>query len=235
MDGKKYLHKIQISSKFNPFNFDINTYKEERFKNIIKKEDYEKIIKDANRLIYISIEEKKKNDIIVLPLYMKLSCLISLIFSIIYVKCVFVQAYDHSNENYIYYKEMEAPSVYISLAVISILTILNFIRPLKRFKSIEKFFEENVLEYFIEINDYYKDVMEFVYNPLKNSLELLIYKEEFSGEENLGNNNDFNNNNNEENDINISNRSNSILISNNQKKNNKNNKDQDIELAKLNK
>jgi hypothetical protein len=236
MDGKFFLHKIEISSNLNPYNFDINTYKEERLKNIIKKEDYEKIIKDANNLIYKSLEKKKKNDIIVLPFYIKIFSLLSIFFSFMYVLCVLVQSFDLTNKNLTYYSQMEAPSVYISLVIISLLTILNFIRPLKKFKSVEKFFEENLTNYFNEYNDKYKDVMEFVYNPNKNNLELLIYKEEFNEGENLDNNNEV------ENDINISNRSNSNFISENQKKknknnnnNNNNNKNQDIELAKLNK
>jgi len=244
MEDKKVLAKIIVSSQNQSYCFDLNSYKEEYLKNSLSKEEYQNILKIANKIMYQCIVKKKKNDEIKLPMIMKILSVVSVIFGFVYSILLLMKTSTSPSTKSSETSTMNTSSEsqdktynllvnitsFGSVCILGFMSIFNFFRPNKTFRTLDYFFDFELKKYFNEVNKKYIEDLEFNFVEGKNKLEILIYKinnpniirnyENLENEENIINNN--------ESGLDSSNRSASRLITPN-----KNGVSNEIELSDI--
>jgi hypothetical protein len=158
---KKIISSTEIPCKKTSMTFDKSVYREDYLQGIIEKEEFNKIIDECSKILGKAAEKKRENDEIKLPKFIIWLTVISVLLSILYIAAIFIS---------LQYKSLSTAFFIIgilcitSAAVIAVsLSLFNFFRTIKKFKTLETFIKEDLEFYLDSINPKFIGKCEFRY------------------------------------------------------------------------
>jgi len=153
---------IIISNEFSNL-YDKKSYISKYLKGIISREDWNKIILDANKIVGFSWTKKKDLEIIELPKFLSVLALISIILTFIYMITLYLAGTSEGDQTILITASIIAITVSCILAVV--LYTFNFRRKMKKFLSMEEIMKTEMENFITGVNYKYKGKLEFCYNP----------------------------------------------------------------------
>ena len=161
-DEDSYLSdKIIISYRDTHYMFQSDSYNEEILGDIISRSDYDKIIKQASRLMERSWIKKRQNDLIKTPNFIILASIVATVLFCFYIVLIIISAY-YNNEKII--NIISIVCVSISLVIILFLSFYNFLRKEGKSISLDEIIKLDIDNLFDQVNKVYKGELCFEYD-----------------------------------------------------------------------
>jgi hypothetical protein len=175
--GKKVIHRVEIPMREGTNSFE-KVYREEALSGLLSKSDLDIILNEANKLICEAFIKKKENDDIKLPRFLVLITIASVLLGIAYVGLLIIailykQDDEHGRKIIIYFATICLLS---STTIIFLLSIYNYCRTNKNFKTIQAYIEEDLNFFFENLNKRYEDVLNFSYDPKREAILINTFK-----------------------------------------------------------
>jgi hypothetical protein len=180
----KILNRVEIPLREGNYVFEKSSYREEALSGILEKAEFNLILDEAGKIMADAINKKRENDEIKLPkfiIYMSGICIgLSLVYTIMLLVAANVDS--------------EISTALIICAVLCLfgaifmafgLSLYNFCRRVRQFKSLEIFIKEDLDCFFETINSKYEGVFEWVFVSGKNIVMLNIFKRSLLMDENM--------------------------------------------------
>jgi len=165
-DSEISNNKIYILSKENSYTFDKSGYKEEFLDKIMSKKEYEEIVLELTKLMGKAIGRKRTTDKISFPGFLKVSTIISLLFAVGYIICIFLS---QKSPNPKFYLVIGIILLCISIIMLFALSIYNFCRQPDVFIPLDQLIEEAITKYTQQLDEKYNPKLTFTYY-LKNKV-----------------------------------------------------------------
>jgi hypothetical protein len=172
-DNTQIYARIEIPCKEVSYTFDKNGYREEFLKGILSKTEFETIVQESSKIMGKSVQKKKENDEVKIPKFFIILSIIAICFSILYLITLSVAS---KSQNAVALVAFGIFCLTIAAILILILSIFNFCRKIREFKTINVFIKEDLDEYFSQINSKFSGCFEFRFLPTKNLVELVTFK-----------------------------------------------------------
>jgi hypothetical protein len=174
-------YKIIIPADLTTFEFNRNTYKEQKLSEYITKKDYDDIVNNASKIMYKSWLTKKNNDTFNQPqLFMNFAFKTSALL-ILYIVSLFIATLVDS-----------FIVIFVScglfgggIVLMIFLSLLNIKKPLIQFKTLDEILEQELGSYLEEINKKYTETLNFKFNNENYYMECIILSK-FSKEDEEG-------------------------------------------------
>ena len=171
---KKPEITILIPCKKTSMTFDKNVYKEDDLAGIVEREEFNKIADECSKMLGKAAEKKRENDEIKLPKFIVWLTIVSVLLSFLYIIAIFIS---------LQYEKLSTAFFIIGLlcivcaVVIAVsLSLFNFFRKIKKFKTLEAFIKEDIEYYLSNINTRFGGKCEFRYLPdREQSMELVTF------------------------------------------------------------
>lgn len=140
---------------------------------VINKDEFDSIIERASNLMGGVYSKKRKMDSQGVPLWYKISLLLSVLVALIFL----IMAY-YLPENDLWYQILTFALLAVSLALVSIISLVNFCKRTDRIETFEEMILEKIGSYFHQLNEskFYARNMEWFLVPGHYWLELRINK-----------------------------------------------------------
>jgi hypothetical protein len=171
----KVLNKLEIPLREGNYVFEKSSYREEALSGLLNKAEFDLILEEAGKIMGDAINKKRENDEIKLPRFIVIMSGICVALSVVYTAMLVVASNVDS----------QTASALIVVAVLCLfgaiviafgLSVYNFCRRVREFKSLEVFIKED-LDYFFEtINSKYQDILEFIFIPNRSIVVLNVFK-----------------------------------------------------------
>jgi hypothetical protein len=153
--------KVIVPIKTDLYMFDHkNSYEENFLKHILTKQDFDQIFLQATRVMGGSWSKKRNNDIIKIPSFIIGLAGLSLLLTFLYMIFIFLSAGSSSGSGYL---TLSIISVSSATGISFGLSIYNFTRKLKRFKSLQDLIKDDIEKYFKDLSSKYEGKLNFVY------------------------------------------------------------------------
>jgi len=165
--------KIIINYRDNCYEFQADSYSEEILRDIISRSDYDKIIKQASRLMERSWIKKRKNDLIETPNLIISSSVIAIALIFCFIILIIISSISE------YKKILNTISILcvsISMLIILFLSFYNFFRKEGKSISLDEIIKLDIDNLFEDVNKVYKGVMSFKYDPDMRNIICRIVK-----------------------------------------------------------
>jgi hypothetical protein len=149
---------IIITSNENNYSFNKKSYIDKFLAHLISKDEWDKILLDAGKVMSASWGKKKVKDQIKLPKSIVLLGLLCVVLIIIYMITLYLST---SAEDGTALLGIAIICICASSIIAMILAVYNFSRKLERFKSLEEIISEDMLVFLDKINNEYKGKLNF--------------------------------------------------------------------------
>lgn len=171
-DNLPIISKIEINCKSTSLTWDKSAYKEDFLAGIIEKEEFDAILEHASKILGDALEKKRENDEVKLPKSMMFLSTITVILSICYVVVLLIAAQSPANSTILLVIAIICLAGASALALT--LSILNYCRKIKQFRTLETFIKDDLDYYFSHINAKFSGKCEFRFLPLKEQIIELV-------------------------------------------------------------
>jgi hypothetical protein len=163
-------YKIIIPADLTTFEFNRNTYKEQKLSEYISKKDYDDIVNNASKIMYKCWYTKKNNDTFKQPqLFINFAIKISALL-ILYMVSLFIATLVDS-----FIVIFVSCGLFGGAIVLMIfLSLLNIKKPLIPFKTLDEILEQELCSYLEEINTKYTESLNFKFNGENYYIECII-------------------------------------------------------------
>ena len=168
------IGKIQIPCRITSLTFDKKAYREELLSDIIETEEFNKILDESSKIIGDALEKKRQNDDVKLPNYMIVLSTISVILAILYIIALVLATSRSLNSTFFTF--IGIACILIAAVMTFFLSIVNFFRKIKKFKTIENFIKDDLDLYLDKVNENLAGKCEFKFLPHRdNMIELITF------------------------------------------------------------
>lgn len=165
-------NKIYIELNENSYTFDKKAFVPAYLNGLIQIEEWDQLLYEAGRIMAQSWTKKKTCDEIKMPRHFILIFLISLIFCIIYMICLYIAGTTSGDNTGLTVVALVAIS--LATAATFIIATYNFTRQMVKFRVLEDIMQEDIDNYLNTVNNKYRGVLNFVYMPSTKWIECNI-------------------------------------------------------------
>jgi hypothetical protein len=167
------VEKIEINCRQTSLTWDKSTYKENILSGIIEKVEFDAVLDNASKILGKALEKKRKNDDIKLPRYIIVLSSISIICSVLYIILISlaIQSEDNSTTLVI----ISVIFLIVAVFIAFVLSIYNFCRKHRKYKTMEVFIQDDLDLYFGQMNTKFANRCQFKFNSVKNVIELVTF------------------------------------------------------------
>ena len=181
LEYKTVKRKIEINSREGTYTFNKHTYVEQIFGEIILKQEYNKIIDEASKIMGNALMKKKKLDHFRASNWTVAICVIS--FSLIVIYLFGLYAVQNNSSEALLYLCVLAVTAALLITLAS--SIYNFCRKSRSYCTLDLLILTDMDKYFLNINNtfffskhdlgyVYKGSLHFMYIPIKKKIQCTI-------------------------------------------------------------
>lgn len=173
-DGLQIISKIEIRCKATSMTFDANAYKDEYLTDILEKEEFNKILDECAKILGGALEKKRKNDEVNIPKFYIIFSAISVILAIGFIISI-IMATNYTTSA-TFFILISVILISVSSIIIFSLSLLNFLRRINKFKTLEAFIKDDIDDYLAMVNRDLLGKCEFKFIPFRdNMIELVTF------------------------------------------------------------